>query len=94
MVAARDRPRRHILGYSLVLVPLALAPVATGLAGPVYGVVAAIAGAIFLGLAVRLARVADAEADAAARRLFAFSILYLFLLCATLLAESGIGLVR
>ncbi|HQF31664.1 MAG TPA: heme o synthase [Hyphomicrobiales bacterium] len=94
VVAGRETTRRHILGYSLVLVPLALAPVATGLAGPVYGVVAGIAGAIFLGLAVTLARVADAEADAAARRLFAFSILYLFLLFATLLAESGIGLVR
>ncbi|MEZ5841991.1 MAG: heme o synthase [Hyphomicrobiales bacterium] len=94
VVAGRDATRRQIFAYSLVLVPLGLAPAMTGLAGPVYAVVATIAGAIFLALSARLLRAPADAVDAAARRLFAFSILYLFLLFATLLAESGIGLVR
>jgi protoheme IX farnesyltransferase len=97
--------RRAILGYALVLAPLGLAPVATGLGGWIYAVVAAGAGALFVLLAVRVARSRAGEAgapetadlyavkagDRAARDLFAFSILYLFALFAALLAEHGLG---
>ena len=75
---------RQIFIYSMILVPLALAPGFTDLAGPIYLAVAALGGAVFLALAVRLLRRAQ-RADA--RRLFAFSILYLFLLFAALLGE-------
>jgi protoheme IX farnesyltransferase len=81
--------RRQIVLYSLVLVPLALAPVFTGLGGLAYLAVAALGGAAFLALAGRLAMRKE-RADA--RRLFAFSILYLFGLFAALLTEHLIGI--
>ena len=98
--------RRQILAYSLVLAPLGLAPAATGLGGWLYVVVAAGAGAMFVTLAWRVAasRAGDAgvtdeadlydvrRGDRAARDLFAFSILYLFVLFAALLAEHGLGM--
>jgi heme o synthase len=81
--------RLQILLYSLVLVPLALTPAFTHLGGPVYLAIAALGGAGFIGLAVRLF-VSKDRADA--KRLFAFSILYLFLLFAALLGEHLVGL--
>jgi len=80
--------RAQILIYSLILAPLALAPAATGLGGPVYLAVAAFGSAAFIALAARLAIRKD-RADA--RRLFAFSILFLFLLFAALLGEHLVG---
>jgi protoheme IX farnesyltransferase len=51
-----------------------------------------LAGALMLALAwrVRVLRT-GARAETAARQLFAFSILYLFVLFAVLLAEDGFG---
>ena len=48
--------RRHILIYSAVLAPLGVAPVLTGLGGPLYAAVSIAGGLAFLGLAVRLQR--------------------------------------
>ncbi|MDQ2859306.1 MAG: heme o synthase [Pseudomonadota bacterium] len=100
--------RRQILAYSLALVPLCVAPAFTGLGGAVYLGVAVGGGAVFLLLASRLAssRAGDLAADRAddgdlyavraasapARNLFAFSILYLFLLFAALLGEHLMNL--
>ena len=81
--------RLQILLYSLFLVPLALTPSFTRLGGPVYLAIAALGGVGFIGLAVRLF-VSKDRADA--KRLFAFSILYLFLLFAALLGEHLVGL--
>ena len=47
--------RRQILLYSLVFVPVALLPAFTGLGGPLYLVVSAAGGALFLLLAARVA---------------------------------------
>ena len=88
VVAGAAETRRQILLYSLILVPLAVLPVWTGLGGRAYAVASVALGAVFLGLAVQVRRAGDGAAgDRAARRLFAFSILYLFLLFAVLLAE-------
>ena len=87
------RTRLEILLYTIVLVPLAVVPYATGLAGPVYGMVSIVTGAAMLLMAWRCYRVrVGAPADKAAKNLFAFSILYLFLLFAVLLAERGLAL--
>jgi protoheme IX farnesyltransferase len=99
--------RRQILLYTLLLVPLGILPAFTGLGGPIYLGVSLAGGLVFLLLALRLARshagespdprrddgLYDVRAGAKdARNLFAFSILYLTLLFATLLAEHLIGL--
>ena len=89
-VKGPDRTRLEILIYSALLVPIGLLPWFTGLGGAVYGLVSLIAGAVFLLLARRCYRErAGATADKAAKHLFAFSILYLFMLFAVLLAEHA-----
>lgn len=101
--------RLQILIYSLVLVPLATAPVFTRLGHVLYAAVSFGGGAAFLILAFRLyhsqageqANVAQPDGLYAprpgakeARDLFAYSILYLTLLFAALLAEHAGGLFR
>jgi len=92
VVAGQDETRKQIVIYAALLLPAGLAPTIIGLAGGLYAVVAMGLGAIFLSLALAVYRTREGRAaDQAARRLFAFSILYLFALFATLLIESGIG---
>jgi heme o synthase len=89
VVAGPAATRRHILIYSVVLAVAGLAPFALGFAGPIYAAVVSVAGVAFVGLAVRVYRSrADAAGERAARDLFAYSVLYLFLLFAVLLAEA------
>ncbi|MCL4767969.1 MAG: heme o synthase [Hyphomicrobiaceae bacterium] len=90
VVAGARETRRQILLYSALLAPVAVAPAFIGLGGMAYLVAAIGLGAALLALAVRLYRVREEgrEADHAAKKLFAFSILYLFLLFAVLLAEQ------
>jgi protoheme IX farnesyltransferase len=90
VVAGAEETRRQIWLYSLILVPLAITPMLIGMAGIVYGVVSAVLGAVFLYLAWKVRRITEGrEADQAARQLFVFSILYLFLLFAVLLVEHA-----
>jgi protoheme IX farnesyltransferase len=88
VVAGRAATTRQILLYSILLAPISLLPWALGSAGAIYGVVAVTGGALFVGLALRLRR-AGAFYRRAAHRLFGFSIVYLFVLFAALLADSG-----
>ncbi len=90
VVAGEASTRRHILLYTLILVPLGVAPWAFGFTGALYGLTAIASGAIMLALAL-LVYNERAPAERASRRLFAFSILYLFLLFAVLLVERGWG---
>ena len=86
-------PRIQIFGYSLLLAPLAVAPVFTGLGGMIYGSIAVFGGAFFVFLAGRVLMSRAGEGvpaeDKRARDLFGFSILYLFALFAAILAERG-----
>ena len=77
VVAGEAETRRQILIYAILLAPLALAPALVGMTSMVYGIVVAALGINFIRLSWVLYRRPD---DAAAKRLFAFSILYLFLL--------------
>ncbi|MBI1383561.1 MAG: protoheme IX farnesyltransferase [Rhizobiales bacterium] len=88
VVAGPDETRRQILIYSVLLAPLGVAPWLLGFAGPAFAVVAAALGAVFVWLALRVYRIREGHAgDAAARRLFRFSLLYLFAIFAALLVE-------
>jgi protoheme IX farnesyltransferase len=94
-VAGPDSTRRQILAYTLLLVPAGLAPVALGFGGLAYAVVSVLSSAGMLALAIQVFLRREGEAAArAAQHLFAFSILYLFLIFAALLAEHGLGLFR
>ena len=88
VVAGRAATTRQILVYSLLLVPVSMLPWALGFAGAIYGAVAAVSGTILVALAVQLRRSRGADGRAA-HRLFAFSVMYLFVLFAALLASNG-----
>jgi protoheme IX farnesyltransferase len=92
VVAGPHETRRQILIYSILLVPLAIVPYFTGLAGITYLACSVVLGLGFLGLAVRVYFTTEGrEADTAARQLFWFSILYLYVLFAVLLVEATVG---
>ncbi len=86
VVAGLTETRRQILIYTLLLVPLSFAPMAMGTAGIAYAAAAATVGGYLLWLSVQVVRTAS---DAAAKRLFGFSILYLFVLFAALIVEHA-----
>jgi protoheme IX farnesyltransferase len=90
VVAGEVEARRQILLYTLLLAPLGVAPWLLGYAGPLYGATAIVTGAIMLVLAWQVYRERSPE-ERAGKHLFAFSILYLFLLFAVLLIERGWG---
>jgi protoheme IX farnesyltransferase len=85
--------RQHIALYTLPMAASAVAPWLLGLTGPVYGIAAASLSAAFLALA--LAVLANRATEPAGmkpeKRLFAFSVLYLFALFAALVADRWIA---
>jgi protoheme IX farnesyltransferase len=88
VVAGPDATRLQILLYTIVLVAVAIAPWPLGYFDAVYGVTSILLGAGMLAFAVNVyRRRARAESLRATRKLFAFSILYLFALFATLALE-------
>jgi heme o synthase len=88
VVAGPDATRLQILLYTIVLVAVAFAPWPLGYFDAAYGIASLILGAGMLALAIRVYRHREGvEASRATRKLFAFSILYLFALFATLLLE-------
>jgi protoheme IX farnesyltransferase len=84
VVVGPRETRKQMLLYTVVLWPVTLAPWFLGLAGPVYAGGAAALSLAFTGTAIRVWR---DETDRTARQMFAFSLLYLFLIFSLLLAD-------
>ncbi len=82
--------RLHILLYSIALLATTLLPYIVGMSGLLYLGAAVALGLIFVGYAFKLYR---AYSDELARKLFRFSILYLSLLFAALLADHWLLMV-
>jgi protoheme IX farnesyltransferase len=89
VVAGSDETRRQILIYSTLLAPIGALPWLLGTAGVAYGVTAVLGGLLMIALSWRLHRSPDKRT---AKRLFALSIIYLFVLFAVLLVERALGL--
>ena len=88
VVAGPDATRLQILLYTIVLVAVAISPWPLGYFGVAYGVSSVVLGAGMLWLAINVyRRRTGTEANRAARALFKFSLLYLFLLFAVLPLE-------
>ena len=85
--------RLQILIYTLILVPVTLLPALTGTVGWFYTAANAALGIMFIWHAWRVYRIREgAEAEAACKKLFGFSTLWLFIVFALILAERALGL--
>ncbi len=89
VVAGVTTTRRHILLYTLPMAAAAIAPWALGLTGLVYGLASIALNALFLILALGVLanRATDPSAMKPEKMLFAFSIVYLFILFGALVAD-------
>jgi protoheme IX farnesyltransferase len=92
VVAGIESTRRQILLYTLPMIAAAIAPWALGLTGWVYGAVSIVLNAIFLLLAAAVFanKATEPKAMAPEKRLFAFSIVYLFGLFAALVVDRWV----
>jgi protoheme IX farnesyltransferase len=93
VVAGFENTRRQIFLYSLPMAGAAVAPWPLGLAGPIYGGSAAVLGFVFVVLAARVLanRSDDPKQMAAEKKLFAYSVFYLFALFTVLVADRWLG---
>ena len=93
VVAGQKTTRRQIMFYTVIMAASAVAPWALGLTGGIYGWTAVIMSAVFAVLAVQvgLGEATDPAEMRAEKRLFAFSILYLFVLFGAVVVDRWIG---
>jgi len=85
------RTRLEMLIYTILLAPLGVVPALLGQASIAYGVIAALSGLFMLNLAIKVWRAPDAQAaDRDCKKLFGYSILYLFLLFGVIVIENTI----
>ena len=91
-VAGRDETRKQILLYTLVLLPITFLPALLGVSGLLYVTGVALLSAIFLYYAINVYRIREGvAADRACKKLFGFSILWLFLIFALIPVERLAG---
>jgi len=90
-VKGARRTRLEIFLYSVLLVPVCVSPWALGFEGRAYGVLALASSLFMLWLAFAVWRDTEGrDKDRAAKQLFGYSILHLFLLFAFIVIEHGI----
>lgn len=91
----RRATRRHILAYTLLLVPVSIWAALSGVGGPLTLVVAVVLNAGFVWGSWRIAQREEAAAEADAYRVekqvFRFSLYYLFLHFVAFLAEAALA---
>ena len=91
VVKGPDETRLQILIYSFILFAVSLTPAFIGLGGLLYLTLSVMAGIVFLYLAIQVFRVREGNvADAVAKKLFLYSIFYLFFLFSVLLIEHAV----
>jgi protoheme IX farnesyltransferase len=88
VVAGERATKIQMLVYAVLLLPISLAPTLLGAVGWIYGAPALVLSALFIFASVR---VLVAYNHRPARQMFAYSILYLFLLFALMLADRLIA---
>jgi protoheme IX farnesyltransferase len=89
VVVGRVKTQQYILVYTLILMPISILPWALGFAGMIYGAFALLFGTKMVLLAWQL-QVGGKNGGRSARRLFAFSIPYLFSLFAVFLTDQKV----
>ena len=93
VVAGIQSTRRQIFLYSLVMAAAAVAPWLLGVTGPIYGACAAILSFVFVVLAGRVLanRATEPSQMGPEKKLFAYSVFYLFALFTVLVADRGLA---
>jgi len=93
VVAGPQATRRQLFLYSLPMAAAAIAPWPLGLTGPAYGIAALALSAIFVALALPVLanRATEPKDMAPEKRLFGFSVLYLFALFGALVADRWLA---
>lgn len=89
-VSGRTETKKQILIYNVLLMPIVLLPLVTGIGGWVYGIGAVALTSKFLWHAIVLYRTAErsVEEDKASKKLFGTSIYWLFALLGLILVEQ------
>jgi len=89
VVAGEKATRRQIFAYALILFAVSLAPWWIGGVGAIYGVSALVLSAVFVALCVPVAlrRAEEGDKMKPEKRLFGYSVLYLFALFTALVAD-------
>jgi protoheme IX farnesyltransferase len=88
-VAGNASTKRQILAYTVFLAASAFLPLALGMAGWIYAVVAVLTGASFLWLSWKLLRTdEDVAMRRSARKVFNYSLSYLFIVFFALMADN------
>lgn len=90
VVAGVRETKKQMLIYTLLLFPCALAPYWMGVAGPLYGMAAAVLGGLFILSSVAVWR---DDTDKSAKRMFGYSLFYLFALFGAMILDRGVGLI-
>ena len=92
-VAGRPETKKQILIYSILLLPVTTLPLLTGTAGMVYAVGAGVLTLNFLVHAIRVFKASSRETeDKACKKLFGYSIIWLFAVLALVLVEHSFAL--
>ncbi len=85
VVKGEKSTKRHILFYTLMLLPISLLPYYLAIAGKLYAITAIILGGLFIIMAIQLY---FENSHKSAPRLFGFSIFYLFALFTMLIVDN------
>jgi protoheme IX farnesyltransferase len=89
-VAGEASTKNQMIVYAVLTALIGVAPSVTGLAGIGYGIFAAILGVIFILCSISVRRMPDGDAKMVpAKKMFAYSVLYLFAIFSGLLADHA-----
>ncbi|MEO0391748.1 MAG: heme o synthase [Pseudomonadota bacterium] len=93
VVAGEAETKRQMVLYTILLLPISLSPVVFGSLGVVYGGITAVLGLMFSGHALRVQK-ADGPSTSyrAAKSMFWFSILHLFLMFGAVILDRMLAL--
>jgi heme o synthase len=87
-VAGRGETKKQILLYAMALLPVAAMPLLTGVAGSLYAVAGGLFTLNFIRLALLVFKASSRESeDKAAKKLFGYSIIWLFAMLLLVLVE-------
>jgi len=89
VVVGKTETKKQMTLYTVLLIPLGIAPVWFGFVGWVYGAAATMLGFVFIAAAIA---VWFDRTDRSAKRMFGYSIFYLFAIFAVMVADATLGL--